>query len=170
MSHSIRPRAFPDPGHDHGLCVRDAILVAEEHCRRRGARLTALRRRVLELVWDGHGPVGAYALLESLRGEGHSAAPPTVYRALDFLMAHGLVHRIERMNAYLGCPRPGERHSGQFLICGKCAATAELNDPRIAEAVATGAAGVGFRVRRQTVEVEGLCPACAAAEGTHGDD
>lgn len=154
--------AFPAPGHDHGRCVAEAMAAAEQECGRRGGRLTPLRRRVLELVWSGHGPVGAYALLASLRDEGLNAQPPTVYRALDFLLEQGLVHRIERLNAYVGCCRPGERHAGQFLICSVCGSAAELDDPLITAAVEAGAARMGFSVTRQTVEVEGLCPSCNA--------
>lgn len=158
--------AFPAPLHDHSRCVDSALAAAEDACARRGARLTALRRRVLELVWGGHGPVGAYALLSALREEGQAAAPPTVYRALEFLIAHGLVHRIARLNAFVGCRRPGAEHAGQFLICSGCGAAAELDDGEIAAAVAAAAGRLGFSVTSQTVEVEGLCPSC---RGTTAD-
>ncbi|NQV56634.1 MAG: hypothetical protein HQ503_12310, partial [Rhodospirillales bacterium] len=69
--------------HDHDLCVEDALRNAEQVCGTEGVRLTALRRRVLELVWQNHRPVGAYALLGQLKREHGAAAPPTVYRALD---------------------------------------------------------------------------------------
>lgn len=151
---------FPQPQHDHEGCVSRALAVAEDQCRRRGGRLTDLRRRVLELVWEGHQPVGAYALLDGLREGGHAAQPPSVYRALDFLMEHGLIHRIERLNAFVGCIHPGAPHAGQFLLCTGCGAAAELDDPAIVEAVARQAEDLGFSVSRQTVEVEGLCPAC----------
>jgi len=152
---------FPSAHHDHHACVADALAIAEAECARRGARLTEVRRRVLELVWNSHQPVGAYALLEALGREGFPAAPPTVYRALEFLRAHGLVHRIERLDAFIGCVRPGAPHAGQFLLCAGCGAAAELDDPAIDRAVAAGAARLGFTVRRQTVEIEGLCSACA---------
>lgn len=151
---------FPPPHHDHAACVAHALDAAEAECRRRGARLTDIRRRVLELVWRSHQPVGAYAVLEALGHEGFCAAPPTVYRALDFLLAHGLVHRIERLNAFVGCSHPGQPHAGQFLLCQHCGAAAELDDPAIDAAVAAAAARLGFTAARQTVEIEGLCPAC----------
>lgn len=159
---TIRPTPFPSPSHDHDHCVRDALDAAESQCRRRGARLTALRRRVLELVWTSHEPIGAYAMLGMLRQEGYAAAPPTVYRALDFLLEHGLVHRLERMNAFVGCCRPETPHSAQFLICVQCGRVAELNDAAIDKAVARGAARLGFSVRGQTIEIEGMCADCEA--------
>ena len=153
--------AFPLPGHDHGLCVDAALAAAEVQCRDRGVRLTTLRRRVLELVWRGHGPVGAYTLLETLRGDGLAAAAPTVYRALDFLLTQGLIHRLERRNAFIGCPNPEMVHSGQFLICTGCGAVAEIDDDDVGQAVRRAAGRHGFTVVRPTVEVEGLCPGCA---------
>lgn len=152
--------SFQAPRHDHARCVADAVAAAREICARRGLRLTELRQRVLELVWDGHEPLGAYDILDALRRERRRAQPPTVYRALDFLMAHGLVHRIESLNAFVGCGAPGRPHRGQFLICRACKAVAELDDPEISRVLAENAARHGFRVGRQTVELDGLCNAC----------
>lgn len=156
---------FPAPHHDHGRCILQALEAAEAECRRRGARLTDIRRRVLELVWQSHAPVGAYALLERLSRDGHAAAPPTVYRALDFLLAHGLIHRIEHLNAFIGCAHPDCAHAGQFLLCRECGAAAEMDDPAIARAVEEGARRLGFSVTRQMIEIEGLCPACREKAG-----
>ncbi|MBY0431603.1 MAG: transcriptional repressor [Rhodospirillales bacterium] len=160
--------AFPAPGHDHGRCVRTALDAAESRCRSRGARLTSIRRRVLELVWASHGPVGAYALLDILRGEGQATAPPTVYRALDFLMEQGLIHRLERRNAFIGCAHPSQPHTGLFLICARCGLVAEVDDETVEAAVDHLAGALGFAVRSRTVEVEGLCPLCREGDGAHG--
>ena len=146
--------------HDHAHCVSDALERAESLCAGRGARLTALRRRVLELVWASHRPRGAYDLLDELGEGGKAAAPLTVYRALDFLVEQGLVHRIESLNAYVGCAEPGAVHSGQFLVCDGCGVACELNDQGVAAAIAACAVSRGFRVVRPTVEVHGLCPSC----------
>ena len=161
---------FKSKSHDHRHCVAAALAAAEELCADRGLRLTALRRRVLELIWGRHRPARAYDLLDQLRGERRRAAPPTVYRALEFLLAHGLVHRIETLNAYVGCGEPGSRHAGQFLICRDCHAVAELDDPEIAHIVADKADRLGFRVQRQTIEVIGICPDCdGPADGGDSD-
>ena len=139
---------------------------AAERCARRGARLTEIRRRVLALIIDGGGPLGAYALLDRLKAERANATPVTVYRALDFLMAHGLIHKIERLNAFIACADGAEhahQHAAQFLICHTCGMVAELEDPSIAEAIKRAAGETGFRPDRATIEVEGSCAACAAA-------
>jgi Fur family zinc uptake transcriptional regulator len=154
--------AFPRK-HDHRACVSDAIAAAEALCARLGERFTPLRRRVLELVWSSHQPIGAYAILDKLRGEGRGAAPPTVYRALDFLLAHGIVHRIASMNAYVGCQHPGEAHAVQFLICRACGMAAEIDDPALDAALARRAADVGFSIESRVVELAGLCARCKAA-------
>ncbi|MFO0998264.1 MAG: transcriptional repressor [Alphaproteobacteria bacterium] len=156
---SIQGR-FQRPGHDHGRCVAHALDQAEALCADRDARLTALRRRVLELVWSEHKPIGAYDILDRLSRCGRRAAPVAVYRALAFLMAQGFVHRIASRNAYVGCGRPEARHAAQFLICDTCDAVAELSDARIEHAIMEGAERTGFAVARPVVEVQGLCPAC----------
>ncbi|MDO3377796.1 Fur family transcriptional regulator [Geoalkalibacter halelectricus] len=150
---------FPSQDHDHERCVAGALDAAEAICRERGARLTDLRRRVLELVWSSHKPVGAYAVLARLQEQG-SAAPPTVYRALDFLLEQGLIHRVSSLNAFVGCVRPGEEHCGQFLICEQCQDLVELDDADISAAIARSSHASGFAPRRQTVEILGLCPQC----------
>jgi Fur family zinc uptake transcriptional regulator len=156
---------FSTGDHDHGACVAEAVESAERICARRGVRLTRLRRRVLELVWSSHAPVGAYDLLRKLSREHDGAAPPTVYRALDFLLEQGLVHRIESRNAFVGCAAPAESHAGQFLICRDCGSAAEMHDKRVNRAINRGAAELGFFAEAKTVEVSGVCPACRAAEG-----
>lgn len=157
---SARRRNLPKAGHDHAHCVSAALASAERVCTASGEKLTALRRRVLELVWDSHRPVGAYALLDRLRGDGRSAAPPTVYRALEFLVDQGLVHRVESLNAYVGCAHPGERHATQFLICKDCGTAVELDDGAVVEAIDRGAARIGFTVAARTVEATGTCADC----------
>ncbi len=153
-------RPFKNERHDHRRCVASALARASKLCAGKGSRLTALRRQVLELVWRSHRPVGAYDLLAALARKRTRAAPPTVYRALEFLQAQGLVHRIESLNAFIGCDRPDEPHASQFLICRKCGCAAEMADGRIEAAMRRGSAEAGFALERPTVEALGLCPDC----------
>ena len=154
---------FVDAGHDHDSCVADAIAMAEALCKTRGERLTPTRRRVLELVWDSHKPAGAYDVLDKLHDEGRRSAPPTVYRALEFLTEQGFVHRIESLNAFVGCAHPGATHRAHFLICQDCGAAAELEDAPLKSALTDAANRAGFIVQKETVEVRGRCPDCQAA-------
>lgn len=155
---------FFDNRHDHAACRSQALLQAEAHCQRHGLRLTVLRRRVLELVWASHRPVGAYTLLERLVDEGRKAAPPTVYRSLDFLLQHGLIHRIASLNAYVGCNHPGSDHEAHFFICDGCGQAAEIGDTSIESAIARDAKRLGFGIARQTIEVSGTCAHCQAVD------
>lgn len=155
---------FTNPKHDHGHCLEDILASAGKLCARRGARLTKGRRRVLEIVAEGHRAIGAYEVLEKLAEEGARPAPMTVYRALDFLMAHGLVHRIESMNAYVACCAPAHEHAGaQFLICEKCGDVAEFGSDRVLEAIREEAKEAGFAVQTPVIEISGVCPNCAEA-------
>ena len=154
------PAAFPAHSHDHDHCIEQALSEAASVCVGNGARLTNLRRRVLEIVWQSHKPLGAYSILETLREDGRSAAPPTVYRALEFLLEQGLVHRIASLNAFAGCTRPGHGGQGQFLICQACGSAAELNDAEVSTVIARRALAHGFRAEHHTIEITGTCPSC----------
>lgn len=148
-------------GHSHQACIEQALAAATELCNRQGLRLTPIRRRVLELVWQSHRPLGAYEILARLsEDEGKPAAPPTVYRALDFLLDHGLVHRLASLNAFIGCDRPHQAHQGHFLICRLCRVAHELPHDDIDQAVERAAAALGFAVEQQVVEVSGVCAPC----------
>ena len=163
MTEFLSPQEAQQP-HDHSRCVSHALDAAEQVCAREGARFTVLRKRVLELVWQSHKPLGAYDILETLsRDDGRRAAPPTVYRALDFLQEQGLVHRIASLNAFIGCASPEHRHEGQFLICLNCHIAIELDASTITQAIAGEANAHGFTVQGETVEISGLCAQCQEA-------
>jgi Fur family zinc uptake transcriptional regulator len=146
--------------HNHKSCVQEAVARAEEICIARNERFTAIRKKVLELVWSSHKPVKAYDLLVQLADFHERPAPPTVYRALDFLREVGLVHKIQSMNAYVGCGEPHRDHQGQFLICEGCGTVAELDDENITSRIDQNAKKIGFKVNDETVEVLGLCRLC----------
>jgi len=150
--------------------MRDAFERAERVCRERGTRLTDLRRAVLEAVWESHSPIGAYDILDRLRDTGRRAAPVTVYRTLDFLMANRLVHRLASRNAYLGCDHPEENHGAQFFICRGCGIAGEVHDTEITAAIAKSAAESGFRIEAPVVEITGLCPRCRTPKDTDAHD
>ena len=114
----------------------------------------------MQLVWTNHTPIKAYDILLQIQKEQPRAAPPTVYRALDFLMEAGLVHKIESLNAFVGCGDPGKPHIGQFLICEKCGVVAEIDEPKITHMLTQEAKQLGFQTMQQVVEIKGKCPEC----------
>lgn len=160
MTKKIVLQDFVSAKHDHAHCVDEALARAASVCASRNERFTALRKTVLKLVWSSHKPVKAYDLLKQLSDFHERPAPPTVYRALDFLREAGLVHKIQSLNAYIGCSDPRRDHQGQFLICEDCGTVAELDDNAITSRIDHNARRVGFKVNDETVEVTGLCQSC----------
>jgi len=138
---------------------------AEEQCANRGQRLTPIRRQVLEALLASHKPLGAYELIDRLAEAGARPAPITIYRALDFLMENGLVHRIERRNAFIACIR--HHHDGEepvvFLICERCGAVGEASSAAVAEKLTAAARAAGFTPKSPVIEVTGICKHCKAA-------
>lgn len=131
-------------------------------CTSRDLRLTPLRRNVLELIAAARTPVKAYDLLDQLREQHANAAPPTVYRSLDFLLENGFIHKLESINAYVSCHHPAEDHQVPFLICDRCDSAVEVCDERVATLIEAQARALGFRAQAQTLEVHGVCKSCSS--------
>ncbi|AUQ52135.1 zinc uptake regulation protein zur-like protein (plasmid) [Phaeobacter inhibens] len=146
--------------HDHSHCISDGIAVADAHCRANGLQFTPVRRRVLEILLQAHRAMGAYDLLDILRGEGLGSQPPIAYRALDFLVKNGFAHKIERLNAFVACSHPGDDHAPVFMICRTCNAVAEAPSQTSNGRLGAAAREAGFLIERTVMEAEGLCPKC----------
>lgn len=148
--------------HDHAGCISRTVAAVEAACADRGLRLTAPRRRALEILLEQHKALGAYDVLARMAAEGMGAHPPVAYRALDFLVEHGFAHRIEGLNAFVACPNPTARHRPAFMVCRRCRAVAEAEVAAFEEPLGPSASEVGFRIERTVLEVQGVCPACSA--------
>lgn len=146
--------------HDHSACVTDGLLAAESRCADEGLRFTPVRRKVLEILLQDHRALGAYVILDRLREDGFGSQPPVAYRALDFLVSHGLAHKIERLNAFIACAHPNAIHAPAFMICRLCESVAEAQTESTRSALASAAKATGFQIERTAVEAEGVCPAC----------
>jgi Fur family transcriptional regulator, zinc uptake regulator len=152
----------PFASHDHAGCIVRTVRAVEAICAERRLRLTALRRRALEILLEEHKAIGAYDMLARMAAEGLGAHPPIAYRALDFLVENGFAHRIERLNAFVACPTPATRHRPAFMVCRLCRTVAEAEATGAEGALGPSAEEVGFRIERTVVEAEGVCPACSA--------
>lgn len=150
--------------HDHSQCMGETLARAEAEAARRGARLTPVRRRTLEILLESHRAMGAYEMLDRLAAEGFGNQPPVAYRALEFLVENGLAHRVRRLNAFAACMHPGEAHAPVFLICRECDSVAEAPGAPVRAALDEAAAALGFTIERANIEALGLCPVCAAKE------
>ena len=155
----------PFTSHDHADCITAGMAMAERQCEARGVQFTTIRRRVLEILLSEHRAMGAYNILEVLRSEGLGSQPPVAYRALDFLVTQGLVHRIERLNAFVACKHAGESHAPAFLICRACKRVVEAETEPGEGQLNRAAEDAGFVIEGTVREAVGLCPACYT-EGT----
>lgn len=163
MAPNIVDNIAYQPDHDHSHCIKTALQQAQQLCKTNGQRLTKIRELVLKLIWQSHKPLGAYDLLPAIAEAGFNSAPPTVYRALDFLQEQGLVHRLASLNAFIGCSHPDHFHHGYFLICQSCGTTAELESPELQASIQSVAADAGFSVEQENIEILGRCPNCQEA-------
>jgi Fur family zinc uptake transcriptional regulator len=146
--------------HNHSECLNDAVQEAQRLCDDVGVRLTPIRKRVLELVWGNHKAIKAYDILEKLDTKDGSLTPPTVYRALEFLLAQGLVHKIESLNGFIGCTHPLNKHGCQFLICNSCGYVKEFCDDEVTKLIRKNTNLAGFSFTRHLLEVYGKCAYC----------
>ncbi len=148
-------------GPNQPAAIEAQLDAAAQACARHGARLTALRRCVLGLILQANGPATAYQLLDRLKETRKGAAPPTIYRALNFLMEQSLIHKVERLNAFIPCTEAGHPHAVQFLICRQCGTVAEIEDRAVSQALEHAAERAGFHPGNAVVELDGTCAACS---------
>src|SRR5690606_29672713 len=147
--------------HNHKHCIKDAMASARQFCESRGVRLTALRDQVLELIWQTHKPLGAYTSMYMLASaSSRRVSPPTVHRALDFLLEQGLVYRITGLDAFIGCPCPGTTHHSVSRIWRICDAAVGLDNQKLNQDSQSSAKAAGFVMETHSLEVMGVCPAC----------
>lgn len=167
MKNASSPVAH-DHGHEHGQTrapsPEAALALAEEYCRERGEKLTPIRRKVLELLLTSGRATKAYSLLDDMRQIHPGSAPPTVYRALDFLLSAGLVHRIESINAFTVCHDLTQCQHGILVVCQQCGNVTELHQPKLRQALVAQIEDAGYRLASDEIELKGLCAACQAAE------
>lgn len=142
--------------------VEDALAVAESLCISRGRRFTPIRRKVLELLLNHERSLKAYELLDEIRAIHPNATPPTVYRALDFLLEEGLVHRVDTLNSFMACGDAGGAPHNLLVVCTGCGAVAEIQDDIVRNRLADRIKSAGFQLGGDEIEVKGLCAACRA--------
>lgn len=143
------------------LGTESALDAAARLCAERGQRLTPHRRRALQILLEAERPLGAYDVLQRLTAYGFAAQPPVAYRALDFLIEQGLVHKLRETKTFLACRHPQEQHGAAFLICRECGQVDEIClEPRKG-ALGRAARAFGFHIERTIMEAEGVCARCS---------
>ena len=146
--------------HDHAKCRQTLISRAEQICAQRGSRFTEQRKQVLTSVAESHNAVGAYEIIERMAAAGARPAPITVYRALDFLLEHDLVHKIESRNAFVACNHSHAETSPALLICDQCGTVNEIVEPVSVKQLLKAASAQGFKPKKAMIEVSGTCGHC----------
>jgi Fur family zinc uptake transcriptional regulator len=158
------PARAHEPAHAQGNSHEAALTLAEDYCRERGEKLTPIRRKVLELLLNSGRATKAYSLLDGMRQIHPGSAPPTVYRALDFLLSAGLVHRVESINAFTVCHDLTQCQHGILVVCQQCGSVTELHQPKLRQALVAQIQDAGYRLASDEIELKGLCATCLAAE------
>lgn len=147
--------------HDHSQCVSSALGTAEQLCIGRGVQLTPIRLLVLKLIWESHKAVKAYELLDRIKPLKQEAKPATIYRALDFLIEQGLVHRIESLNAFIGCNCSAQQHEQLLLICKQCHEVEERSAVEVMKTLSNEIERADFIGHSQAIEIHGICGKCS---------
>lgn len=157
-------QSLPSASLDMSAQVDRALLAAQKVCEQKEFRLTPLRAAVLRIIARSNRPLGAYALLVLLENEvGRKHTPPTIYRALDFLLEIGSILRVESRNAYIlrgHLNRPG---SPVLFLCDTCDSSVTIESPDLAELIESNAATLKFHIARPVIECSGTCDRCAEA-------
>ena len=143
------------------ISIDEALKKAEIICNKKGVKLTKLRQKVLTLILKNHGYVKAYDLLNDLKKNDASAKPPTVYRSLDFLMEHGFIHKIQSLNAFVGCSHPDEHEDCYFLICKECKNIEECCSNKVKKVLTSTSGKNNFSPNQVTLEITGICQDCS---------
>ncbi len=163
MNAPVETSRNPSQEHDHKKCVSEALDTATQLCVVRGVQLTPIRQQVLELIWESHKAVKAYELLDRIKPQMDAAKPATIYRALDFLIEQGLIHRVESLNAFVGCSCSARQHEQLLLICNNCQEVEERSAPDVMEALSQEIKQADFIVHSKAIEIHGICAKCAQA-------
>lgn len=144
---------------------QEMLVQAEKLCAQRNVRLTPQRLEVLRLLSLQKSAISAYDLLDLLRESEPQAKPPTVYRALDFLLEQGFVHKVESTNSYVLCHLIDQpTHTSAMYICDRCGQVKEQSADGVEDILQAVAARMGFALRHNVIEAHGLCSGCVEVE------
>src|SRR5262245_64076557 len=170
MNVTTASKAFPAPEHNHEHCLDEAMARARSAFAAKGLRLTPLREAVFKVIAAAsHRAIGAYEVLDRMARAGERLAPISVYRAIDALVAAGIVHRFESRNAFFAC-HAGHEQRQLVLACEQCGSVAEVDGASVFVAIDRVAEGASFSAspgKGAVVEVWGMCANCAGKDGDH---
>lgn len=141
--------------------ISDAIAKSLEH----GEKFTRPRQMVLEKIIDASKPVKAYDIVGIIDENGKTVKPPTVYRALEFLVKIGIIHKIESDNSFIICDHGNHCHSHShiplLLICKSCGKVYEDHILDLETKINENAQRLGFKINKTIIEAHGICDKCS---------
>jgi Fur family transcriptional regulator, ferric uptake regulator len=138
--------------------------AASEEARHAAARPRATRQRaavsaLLDRLDDFR---SAQEIHEELRKDGEGIGLTTVYRALQTLSESGEVD-VLRTDSGEAVYRRCSTHHHHHLVCRRCGRTVEVEGPTVESWAQRVADEHGFSEVSHTVEIFGVCAACAQA-------
>ena len=137
------------------------IEKIETLCKKRGIKLTTQRRTVLDIMLTANKAMSAYDLLDLLKLSEPQAKPPTIYRALEFLLEQGFIHKVESSNSYIICPHfQDPEHISILFICDKCQQIIEKHSQDIEHQFKQLAQQRDFLIKHSVLEIHGFCQQC----------
>ena len=141
--------------------IKDSITQVFEICKENNIAFTEIRKNIYEIIIKHKKPIKAYEILDQFRNiSGKTSHPPTVYRAIEFLIDNGFVHKLSSINSLVGCFHPKIHKECYFLICKKCNIYQECCDNDLAKNIFKTAKKNDFIVSNTTLEIEGHCQDC----------
>lgn len=134
------------------------VAELEARCRAAGVPVTVQRRRIFEALVSRHDHPTADQLLADLREVLPGLSRATVYRSLEALAAVGAVSRACHPGAVVRYDGRTDQH--HHLVCLRCGAMADVDDPRLDRLALPSLEGRDFDVTDFRVQLRGVCKDC----------
>jgi Fur family ferric uptake transcriptional regulator len=136
----------------------------ETFIRRKGLKLTSQRRRILKRVFSTNRHFTADEVHELFRRGRDDVSRATVYRTLSLLVEGGFLDMLELGGDVKRYEHILDREHHDHLVCTRCAAVVEFQEPRIEELQDEVAKRHGYRITSHSLRLFGTCRKCAASE------
>jgi Fur family ferric uptake transcriptional regulator len=149
---TFAPRSEP-------LVFDDLDDVAAE-LRRRGGRLSASRRLVLEALFAAEGPVSADYIASGCAGRATPIEATSVYRALERLEALGVVRHVH-LGHGPGLYALTSRSPREYVVCDGCGRIESVEGSRLDRVRSALREEIGYDAQFSHFPIHGLCARCA---------
>ena len=142
--------------------MTSTLKKAEAYCKENAYQFTEPRKKVLSILLDHDEPLGAYRILETLTTKSTKPKPPTIYRAIDFWLKHGFIHKVESVNGYIACKQCKSHTNIDLLVCDICKRVTEIHLKPLEDRIKNKKDLMGFKPNIISTEIHGTCKKCLA--------